>query len=248
MRRFMAESLDRPLTPVPYCALQVASRSYEPYGREYASRLPIWDRLLGGRSGLWRRSPPVSSLRAQRKHDSSAGRAPDCWENRRLQTVHDRGQGKIMAITHLQLVTPAIVNPTVLARPMPKRRPNAELRTREYLTEAEVGQLIEAAKANRYGRQAATSALGSLSRSDSMQRGRAMKQISALLGIALALSAAQAGAQVPRDMIRAAGTGPAATGKERLSDKASDNQRVNDCRVPPEKRGPIQRPTECAQK
>ena len=39
-----------------------------------------------------------------------------------------------------------------------------------------------------------------------------------------------------------------ATGKERLGDKASDNQRVNDCRVPPEKRGPSKRPTECAQK
>jgi integrase len=31
------------------------------------------------------------------------------------------------------------------------RRPNAELRTREYLTEAEVERLVEAAKANRYG-------------------------------------------------------------------------------------------------
>lgn len=32
--------------------------------------------------------------------------------------------------------------------------------------------------------------------------------------------------------------------KERLSDKASDEQRVNNCRVPPEKRGPKPRP-EC---
>jgi hypothetical protein len=30
--------------------------------------------------------------------------------------------------------------------------------------------------------------------------------------------------------------------KERLSDKASDNQRVDNCRVPPERRGPIPRP------
>jgi hypothetical protein len=29
---------------------------------------------------------------------------------------------------------------------------------------------------------------------------------------------------------------PAATGKERLSDKASDEQRVDDCKVPPSRR------------
>lgn len=30
--------------------------------------------------------------------------------------------------------------------------------------------------------------------------------------------------------------------KERLSDKASDNQRVDNCRVPVERRGPVPRP------
>jgi hypothetical protein len=35
--------------------------------------------------------------------------------------------------------------------------------------------------------------------------------------------------------------------KERLSDKGSDNQRVNNCRVPPERRGPVPRP-DCAAK
>ena len=34
----------------------------------------------------------------------------------------------------------------------------------------------------------------------------------------------------------------ALTLKERLSDKASDEQRVNNCQVPPERRGPIPRP------
>jgi hypothetical protein len=34
----------------------------------------------------------------------------------------------------------------------------------------------------------------------------------------------------------------ALTMKERLSDKASDEQRVNNCRVPPERRGPVPRP------
>ena len=34
------------------------------------------------------------------------------------------------------------------------------------------------------------------------------------------------------------------TGKERMSDKASDQQRVDDCGVPPERRGAVRRPTE----
>jgi type 1 fimbriae regulatory protein FimB/type 1 fimbriae regulatory protein FimE len=45
----------------------------------------------------------------------------------------------------------AIVNPTV-----PLRRPNAELRTREYLTQAEVTAIIECAKQNRQGHRDAT--------------------------------------------------------------------------------------------
>jgi hypothetical protein len=35
---------------------------------------------------------------------------------------------------------------------------------------------------------------------------------------------------------------PAKTSKERLSDKASDEQRVDDCRVPPARRGTAPRP------
>ena len=58
-----------------------------------------------------------------------------------------------MAKSHLKLVSPATVKRTVAT---PLRRPNAELRTREYLTEAEVESLIEAAKANRYGQRDAT--------------------------------------------------------------------------------------------
>ena len=41
-------------------------------------------------------------------------------------------------------------------RPMPLRRPNAELRTREHLTAQEVNRLIEAAKGNRDGHRDAT--------------------------------------------------------------------------------------------
>ena len=49
-----------------------------------------------------------------------------------------------MAKRHLRLVAPATVNRTV----RPRRRPNGDLRTREYLTEAEVERLMEAAKDN----------------------------------------------------------------------------------------------------
>ena len=46
-----------------------------------------------------------------------------------------------MAKRHLRLVTPATVNRTV----SPMRPRNADLRTREYLTEAEVERLMKAA-------------------------------------------------------------------------------------------------------
>src|SRR6202020_2897211 len=55
-----------------------------------------------------------------------------------------------MAKSHLKLVPPATVNRTVQPVP-PGRRPNAELRSREYLTEAEIERLIDADKSNRYG-------------------------------------------------------------------------------------------------
>ncbi len=57
-----------------------------------------------------------------------------------------------MAKRHLKLVTPATVNRTVT----PKRRPNRDLRTREFLTEAEVERVMEAAKSNRWGHRDAT--------------------------------------------------------------------------------------------
>jgi hypothetical protein len=64
-----------------------------------------------------------------------------------------------MAKSHLKLVMPATVNRTVKPkRPAtrPKRRPNSELRTREYLTEAEVERLMNAARGNRWGDRDAT--------------------------------------------------------------------------------------------
>ena len=61
-----------------------------------------------------------------------------------------------MAKPHLKLVSPTTVKRTVAT---PLRRPNAELRTSEYLTDAEVAKLMEAAKANRYGHRDATMVL-----------------------------------------------------------------------------------------
>ena len=57
--------------------------------------------------------------------------------------------------SHLTLVTPTTKKRTVA----PTRLPNAELRTREHLTEAEVGKLREAAGKNRWGHRDATMVL-----------------------------------------------------------------------------------------
>ena len=54
--------------------------------------------------------------------------------------------------SNLKLVSPDTVKRTVA----PGRRPNAELRTREHLTEAEVNKLIAVAKGNRHGHRDAT--------------------------------------------------------------------------------------------
>jgi integrase len=57
-----------------------------------------------------------------------------------------------MAKSQLKLVTPVVVKRTVT----PRRRPNGDLRTREYLTEAEVEKLITAGGRNRWGHRDAT--------------------------------------------------------------------------------------------
>jgi integrase len=57
-----------------------------------------------------------------------------------------------MAKSHLKLVAPTTKNRTVT----PRRLPNAELRTREYLTDAEVKRLQKAAGNNRWGHRDAT--------------------------------------------------------------------------------------------
>ena len=60
-----------------------------------------------------------------------------------------------MGKSHLTLVTPATEKRTVT----PKRLPNAAMRTREYLTEAEVKRLLAATKGNRWEHRDATMVL-----------------------------------------------------------------------------------------
>jgi type 1 fimbriae regulatory protein FimB/type 1 fimbriae regulatory protein FimE len=61
-----------------------------------------------------------------------------------------------MEKSHLALVSPGTVNGTVARRRPPKRRSNAEVRAREYLTNTEIEQLIKAAGDNRHGHRDAT--------------------------------------------------------------------------------------------
>lgn len=58
-----------------------------------------------------------------------------------------------MAKTASKRTSSAIVKRTVA---MPRRPKNADLRTREYLTDAEVQRLVDAAKSNRHGHRDAT--------------------------------------------------------------------------------------------
>ena len=57
------------------------------------------------------------------------------------------------ATAHLTLVAPDNEKFTVQSAParLPRRKPNAEYRSREHLTEREVERLIEAMKGNRWG-------------------------------------------------------------------------------------------------
>jgi hypothetical protein len=71
----------------------------------------------------------------------------------------------------------------------------------------------------------------------------------AVFALALAGSSrvahAQAGAN--GDVPTRGPSSPVRTGKERLGNKWSDEQRVDNCKVPPEKRGTKPRPDACAE-
>jgi hypothetical protein len=62
---------------------------------------------------------------------------------------------------HLTLVAPNNEKCTVQSAParLPRRKPNAEYRSREHLTEREVGRLIEVVRGNRWGHRDATMVL-----------------------------------------------------------------------------------------
>jgi type 1 fimbriae regulatory protein FimB/type 1 fimbriae regulatory protein FimE len=62
-----------------------------------------------------------------------------------------------MGKSHLALVAPTTIIGTVDNRPRPpRRRRNADVRAREYLTDSEVDRLIKAAASSRYGHRDAT--------------------------------------------------------------------------------------------
>jgi integrase len=65
------------------------------------------------------------------------------------------------ATAHLTLVAPGNEKCTVQAAStrLPRRQPNAEYRSREHLTEREVGRLIKAVKDNRWGHRDAAMVL-----------------------------------------------------------------------------------------
>ncbi len=69
-----------------------------------------------------------------------------------LRTVRTMDMRVSIANAPLRLVTPTTEKRTV----MPKRGKNADLRTREYLTEQEIEALMAAARQNRYGHRDAT--------------------------------------------------------------------------------------------
>jgi hypothetical protein len=60
---------------------------------------------------------------------------------------------EMAATAHLTLVAPGNEKFTVRSAPgkLPRRKPNAEYRSREHLTEREVERLAEAVKDNRWG-------------------------------------------------------------------------------------------------
>lgn len=62
------------------------------------------------------------------------------------------------------------------------------------------------------------------------------------------LSAATCAALLVMAGLQAAASAQSAvkTGKERLGDKASDEQRIDNCKVPPERWGKTARPASCA--
>ena len=67
-----------------------------------------------------------------------------------------------------------------------------------------------------------------------------------MAGILLLLAALATPSAASRAEGEASHVQPVRTAKERLGGKASDEQRVDNCKVPPELRGPKPRPDQCS--
>ena len=65
--------------------------------------------------------------------------------------------------------------------------------------------------------------------------------------MALLSDAAQAQPSTATPSVTSEPSAPVRTGKERLGNKWSDEQRVDNCKVPPQKRGTKPRPDTCPQ-
>ena len=128
-------------------------RSGDPRARNLSSALPGNGRII--RRGRLQQAhgygTPEQRSRA-RGRDAGTSEQATLFVKGLLYEQSSAARAKHMAKSHLKLVTPATVNRTVT----PKRLPNADLRTREYLTEAEVERLMAAAKGNRWGHRDAT--------------------------------------------------------------------------------------------
>jgi hypothetical protein len=72
------------------------------------------------------------------------------------------------------------------------------------------------------------------------------RMLTAGLAITFVLQLCPAGGARAESEAKQVPAGPSRTGKERLGGKASDEQRVDNCKVPLDQRGPKLRPDACA--
>jgi integrase len=96
------------------------------------------------------------SARASTAGGKTAGNPRESRANDRLfRSALSACQSDIVAALSDERIMPLSLKQTVA----PRRRPNGDLRTREYLTEAEVEKLMNAAEGNRHGHRDATMVL-----------------------------------------------------------------------------------------
>jgi hypothetical protein len=99
-----------------------------------------------------RRSVASGGIAQSLRHVDSPCVSPhDFPKNVHSSVSRHQMEGKMLVVPNLR-----VVKPNNIFRKVPTRRPNAEMRTREYLTPAEVEKLIAAAKLGRHGHRDAT--------------------------------------------------------------------------------------------